>query len=50
MVVRLDTLPTPLEQRVGQLIDIAQNLSFLHNLAGDNSEEATPDPHPELGS
>ena len=42
MVVRLDTLPTPLKQKGRH----PQVLCFLHNLAGDNSKEATPDPIP----
>ena len=41
MVVRLSHLPTPSERRVQTPESIA---SF--SLAGDNSEEATPDPIP----
>ncbi len=42
MVVRLDHLPTPLKQRDRH----KSYLQTFSNLAGDNSEEATPDPIP----
>ena len=46
MVVRLNHLPTPLKAKAGGRTDTSHDSTAFLNLAGDNSEEATPDPIP----
>ena len=46
MVVRLNHLPTPLKAKAGGRKDTSHDSTAFLNLAGDNSEEATPDPIP----
>ena len=46
MVVRLNHLPTPLKAKASGRTDTSHDSTAFLNLAGDNSEEATPDPIP----